>query len=255
MIEVKNICKSFNDKTVLKDINIVFEKGKTNLIIGESGSGKTVLIKTMVGLFTADSGEVIYEGKNFNELDFEDRKEIRKEIGMLFQGGALFDSLNVEENVMFPLSMFTNMSLAEQRDRADFCLQRVNLLSAHKLYPAEISGGMKKRVAIARAISMNPKYLFCDEPNSGLDPKTSILIDNLIYELTSELNITTIVITHDMNSVMEIGDNISFLYKGQINWQGHRDEIMRTNSVELNNFVYASQFMKKLKQSLTHYGD
>ena len=255
MIEVKNICKSFNGKVVLNDINIVFEKGKTNLIIGESGSGKTVLMKTMVGLCTADSGEVIYEGKNFNQLDFDDRKEIRKEIGMLFQGGALFDSLTVEENVMFPLSMFTNMSLAEQRDRADFCLTRVNLQTAHKLYPAEISGGMKKRVAIARAISMNPKYLFCDEPNSGLDPKTSILIDNLIYELTSELNITTIVITHDMNSVMEIGDNISFLYKGQINWQGHRDEVMRTNSVELNNFVYASEFMKKLKQSLTHHGD
>jgi len=240
MIEVKNICKSFTGKTVLKDINILFEKGKTNLIIGESGSGKTVLMKTMVGLFTADSGEVIYEGKNFNKLDFEDRKDIRKEIGMLFQGGALFDSLTVEENVMFPLSMFTNMSLAEQRDRADFCLTRVNLQTAHKLYPAEISGGMKKRVAIARAISMNPKYLFCDEPNSGLD---------------SELNITTIVITHDMNSVMEIGDNISFLYKGEINWQGHRNEVMRTNSVELNNFVYASEFMKKLKQSLTHYGD
>lgn len=255
MIEVKNICKSFNGKTVLKDINIVFEKGKTNLIIGESGSGKTVLMKTMVGLFTADSGEIIYEGKNFSHMNFDERKEIRKEIGMLFQGGALFDSLTVEENVMFPLSMFTTMSIAEQRDRANFCLERVNLLTAHKLYPAEISGGMKKRVAIARAISMNPKYLFCDEPNSGLDPRTSILIDNLIYELTSELNITTIVITHDMNSVMEIGDNISFLYKGQINWQGHREEVMRTNSVELNNFVYASEFMKKLKQSLTHHGD
>lgn len=255
MIEVKNICKSFNGKTVLDDINIVFEKGKTNLIIGESGSGKTVLMKTMVGLFMPDSGDIIYDGKIFNKLAFEERKEIRKEIGMLFQGGALFDSLTVEENVMFPLSMFTSMSLAEQRDRADFCLTRVNLQTAHKLYPAEISGGMKKRVAIARAISMNPKYLFCDEPNSGLDPKTSILIDNLIYELTSELNITTIVITHDMNSVMEIGDNISFLYKGQINWKGHRDEIMRTNSPELNNFVYASEFMKKLKQSLTHHGD
>jgi phospholipid/cholesterol/gamma-HCH transport system ATP-binding protein len=255
MIEVKNVCKSFNGKSVLKDINIIFERGKTNLIIGESGSGKTVLMKTMVGLFNADSGDVIYEGKNFNNLNFDERKEIRKEIGMLFQGGALFDSLTVEENVMFPLSMFTNMSLAEQRERADFCLNRVNLLSAHKLYPAEISGGMKKRVAIARAISMNPKYLFCDEPNSGLDPKTSILIDNLIYELTTELNITTIVITHDMNSVMEIGDNISFLYKGEINWQGHREEIMRSNSVELNNFVYASEFMKKLKQSLTHHGD
>ena len=254
MIEVKNIYKSFGDKVVLKDINIVFEKGKTNLIIGESGSGKTVLMKTMVGLFMADSGAILYEGKNFVDLNFEERKEIRKEIGMLFQGGALFDSLSVEENVMFPLSMFTDMSLEEQRERADFCLKRVNLLNAHKLFPAEISGGMKKRVAIARAISMEPKYLFCDEPNSGLDPKTSILIDNLIYDLTQELNITTIVITHDMNSVMEIGDNISFLFKGEINWKGHRQDVMSTNSEELNNFVYASEFMKKLKQSLTHHG-
>ncbi len=254
MIEVKNIYKSFNGKSVLKDINVTFEKGKTNLIIGESGSGKTVLLKTMVGLFHPDSGSVIYEGRNFSNMKFEERKEIRKEIGMLFQGGALFDSLTVEENVMFPLGMFTNMTLAEQKDRADFCLERVNLQTAHKLFPAEISGGMKKRVAIARAIAASPKYLFCDEPNSGLDPKTSILIDNLIYELTEELNITTVVITHDMNSVMEIGDNISFLYKGEINWQGHREEIMRTDSVELNNFVYASEFMKKLKQSLSHHG-
>ena len=250
MIEVKNIYKSFNGKAVLKDINIVFERGKTNLIIGESGSGKTVLMKTMVGLFNADSGEINYEGKNFIAMDFDHRKEIRKEIGMLFQGGALFDSLTVEENVMFPLGMFTNMSVAEQRERADFCLNRVNLKTAHKLYPAEISGGMKKRVAIARAISMKPKYLFCDEPNSGLDPKTSILIDNLIYELTTELNITTIVITHDMNSVMEIGDNISFLYNGEINWKGHRNDVMHANSPELNNFVYASEFMKKLKSTM-----
>ena len=249
MIEVKNICKSFNGKVVLNDINIVFEKGKTNLIIGESGSGKTVLMKTMVGLFTADSGEVIYEGKNFNQLDFDDRKEIRKEIGMLFQGGALFDSLTVEENVMFPLSMFTNMSLAEQRDRADFCLTRVNLQTAHKLYPAEISGGMKKRVAIARAISMNPKYLFYNKPNSGLDPKTSILIDNLIYELTSELNITTIVITHDMNSVMEIGENIVFLKNGLKAWQGTKEEIFITDNQAVVDFVYSSNLFKKVREA------
>ncbi|MCC6251297.1 MAG: ABC transporter ATP-binding protein [Bacteroidia bacterium] len=255
MIEVKNIHKSFGNKTVLNNINIHFERGKTNLIIGESGSGKTVLLKTMVGLFLPDKGDILYEGRNFCAMNFEDRKLIRKEIGMLFQGGALFDSHTVEENVMFPLSMFTDMSVSEQRDRANFCLSRVNLENAHKLYPSEISGGMKKRVAIARAIAMNPKYLFCDEPNSGLDPRTSVLIDNLIYEITQEYNMTTIVITHDMNSVMEIGDNISFLYKGEIKWQGHREEVMRTNSPELNNFVYASEFMKKLKQSLTHFGD
>ena len=254
MIEVKNICKSFNGKSVLNDINIVFEKGKTNLIIGESGSGKTVLMKTMVGLFTADSGDIIYEGKNFNKLNFDDRKEIRKEIGMLFQGGALFDSLTVEENVMFPLSMFTNMTLAEQRDRADFCLTRVNLQTAHKLYPAEISGGMKKRVAIARAISMNPKYLFCDEPNSGLDPKTSILIDNLIYELTSELNITTIVITHDMNSVMEIGDNVVLLNEGEICWQGNKDEIMASDNEILHDFIFASPFLQRLRNAAVSNG-
>ena len=249
MIEVKNICKSFNGKSVLKDINIVFEKGKTNLIIGESGSGKTVLMKTMVGLFNADSGEVSYNGKNFNELDFNQRKGIRKEIGMLFQGGALFDSLTVEENVMFPLSMFTNMSLAEQRDRANFCLTRVNLQTAHKLYPAEISGGMKKRVAIARAISMKPKYLFCDEPNSGLDPKTSILIDNLISELTTELNITTIVITHDMNSVMEIGDNICFLHEGRLEWSGSKDQVLASENENLQSFIFASPFLQRLRKS------
>lgn len=246
MIEVKNICKSFNGKTVLKDINIVFEKGKTNLIIGESGSGKTVLMKTMVGLFAADSGQINYEGKNFIDLDFEERKEIRKEIGMLFQGGALFDSLTVEENVMFPLSMFTNMSLAEQRDRADFCLNRVNLQTAHKLFPAEISGGMKKRVAIARAISMNPKYLFCDEPNSGLDPKTSIVIDELIQDITREYNITTVVITHDMNSVLEIGENIMFIHKGKNYWTGTKDQILKADNQELYNFVFASEFMQQV---------
>ena len=244
MIEVKNICKSFNGKVVLNDINIVFEKGKTNLIIGESGSGKTVLMKTMVGLFTADSGEVIYEGKNFNQLDFDDRKEIRKEIGMLFQGGALFDSLTVEENVMFPLSMFTNMSLAEQRDRADFCLTRVNLQTAHKLYPAEISGGMKKRVGIARAIALDIKYLFCDEPNSGLDPITSRLIDALIDEITKEYGITNIINSHDMKTVFDIGDHILFMYKGAKRWEGSRQDLSHAQKEikELDEFIKASYF-------------
>jgi phospholipid/cholesterol/gamma-HCH transport system ATP-binding protein len=247
MIEVKNIYKSFADKAVLKNISIDFEKGKTNLIIGESGSGKTVLIKCMVGLFPVDEGQILYNGTDFGSLDFREKKVIRKEIGMLFQGGALFDSQTVEENVMFPLSMFTAMTDEEKRDRANFCLQRVNLVNANKLYPAEISGGMKKRVAIARAIAMQPNYLFCDEPNSGLDPRTSILIDNLIKEITEEFNITTIVITHDMNSVIEIGDNISFLFKGEIAWKGNKSEILKTDNPEVNNFVYASKFMKKVK--------
>jgi phospholipid/cholesterol/gamma-HCH transport system ATP-binding protein len=247
MIEVKNIYKSFADKAVLKNISIDFEKGKTNLIIGESGSGKTVLIKCMVGLFPVDEGQILYNGTDFGSLDFREKKVIRKEIGMLFQGGALFDSQTVEENVMFPLGMFTAMTDEEKRDRANFCLQRVNLVNANKLYPAEISGGMKKRVAIARAIAMQPNYLFCDEPNSGLDPRTSILIDNLIKEITEEFNITTIVITHDMNSVIEIGDNISFLFKGEIAWKGNKSEILKTDNPEVNNFVYASKFMKKVK--------
>lgn len=248
MIEVKNIYKSFGDKVVLKDINIVFEKGKTNLIIGESGSGKTVLMKTMVGLFMADSGAILYEGKNFVDLNFEERKEIRKEIGMLFQGGALFDSLSVEENVMFPLSMFTDMSLEEQRERADFCLKRVNLLNAHKLFPAEISGGMKKRVAIARAISMEPKYLFCDEPNSGLDPKTSIVIDELIQEITHEYNITTVINTHDMNSVLQIGEHIVFLKDGKLVWEGNSKEIMETDNEDIVDFVYSSELLKEIRK-------
>ncbi len=250
MIEVKNINKEFAHRQVLKDISIRFEQGKTNLIIGESGSGKTVLIKTMVGLFVPDSGSILYDNRDFVSLSFNDKKEVRKEIGMLFQGGALFDSLTVEENVIFPLSMFSSMSESEKKDRANFCLQRVNLVNANKLFPAEISGGMKKRVAIARAIAMNPKYLFCDEPNSGLDPRTSILIDTLIQEITMEFNITTIVITHDMNSVIEIGDNISFIYKGEKWWEGSKKEILKTDNKELNDFVYASKFMKKIKAGL-----
>jgi phospholipid/cholesterol/gamma-HCH transport system ATP-binding protein len=217
------------------------------MIIGESGSGKTTLLKCLVGLNDIDSGEVLFDGRNFFELDFHGKKEIRKEIGMLFQGGALFDSLTVEENVAFPLTMFTDLTLQERRDRANFCLQRVNLQNANGLYPSEISGGMKKRVAIARAISVQPKYLFCDEPNSGLDPKTSIVIDNLIKEITEEYNITTVVITHDMNSVIEIGENIMFIYKGKKYWEGSKEEILKTENKELCDFVYATKFMKELK--------
>lgn len=234
----------------MNDISFDFEKGKTNIIIGESGSGKTTLLKCMVGLNDIDSGEVLFDGRNFYDLDFKGKKEIRKEIGMLFQGGALFDSKTVEENVVFPLSMFTDLTESEKRDRANFCLQRVNLSNANNLYPAELSGGMKKRVAIARAIAVQPKYLFCDEPNSGLDPKTSIVIDNLIKEITDEYEITTVVITHDMNSVIEIGDNIMFIYKGDKWWEGSKEEILKTDNPEVCDFVYATKFMKDLKSKL-----
>jgi phospholipid/cholesterol/gamma-HCH transport system ATP-binding protein len=250
LIEIKNISKSFSGRSVINDISFRFETGKTNMIIGESGSGKTTLLKCMVGLNEIDSGQILYDGRSFTELNFKEKKDVRKEIGMLFQGGALFDSKTVEENVVFPLSMFTNLSESEKRDRANFCLQRVNLLNANNLYPSEISGGMKKRVAIARAIAVQPKYLFCDEPNSGLDPKTSIVIDNLIKEITEEYNITTVVITHDMNSVIEIGDNIMFIYKGNKHWEGSKHEILKTNDPEVCDFVYATQFMKELKTKL-----
>lgn len=250
MIQVKNLSKSFGEKKVIKDVSIDFFKGKVNVIIGESGSGKTVLSKLMVGLFDADHGQILYDSKDFVELNFNGKKEIRKQIGMLFQGGALFDSLSVEENIVFPLSMFTEMSDEEKRDRANFCLQRVNLVNSNKLLPSELSGGMKKRVGIARAISMNPKYLFCDEPNSGLDPKTSIVIDNLIKEITDEFNMTTIVITHDMNSVVEIGDFINFIYKGELWWKGSSEEILKTENKEINDFVYCSTFMKRVKDSI-----
>lgn len=250
MIEVRHLNKAFGPKVILQDFSFRFEEGKTNLIIGESGTGKSVLTKCMVGLIQPESGEVLYDGKDFLKMNFDERKSIRQQIGMLFQGGALFDSMTVEENVIFPLSMFTNMSPAEKRDRAQFCLERVNLPNAAKLFPAEISGGMKKRVAIARAISMKPKYLFCDEPNSGLDPITSIVIDELIKEITEEYNITTVVITHDMNSVLEIGDKIAFLYKGVKAWEGTRHEVLRSDNKILSDFVYANKFLKAFRERL-----
>ena len=251
MIEVKGVNKSFGDLDVLKDINATFEPGRVNLIIGQSGSGKSVLAKCIVGLHEVDSGEILYDGREFTKMDRSERKEVRKEIGMLFQGSALFDSLTVEENVMFPLTMFTKMSKEEMRERANVCLDRVNLNDRNHLLPAECSGGMQKRIGIARAIAMNPKYLFCDEPNSGLDPLTSIVIDNLIKEITYEYNMTTIVITHDMNSVIEIGDHILFIYDGKKWWEGSREEILRTDNKEINDFVYAAEFMKQLKGKLS----
>ena len=251
MIELKNVSKSFDDRLVLDDISITFDKGKTNLIIGQSGSGKTVLLKAIVGLHDIDKGDIFYSEINFTKLGLNEKKEIRKEIGMLFQGGALFDSSTVEENVMFPLAMFTEMSYKERLDRVNFCLKRVKLENVNNLYPSEISGGMKKRVAIARAIALKPKYLFCDEPNSGLDPVTSIVIDNLIKEITEEFDITTIVNTHDMNSVMEIGDKVVFIYQGKKTWEGTKDDILESNNKYLNDFVFASPLSKKIKGLLT----
>jgi len=248
MIEVKNIIKSFNDKSVLKGIDAVFERGKINLIIGQSGSGKTVLLKTIIGLHEIDDGEIFYDGRIFSGTKSKHKKEIRKEIGMVFQGGALFDSETVEQNVMFPLEMFTEMTYEERLERANFCLKRVELINANLKFPSEISGGMQKRVAIARAISLNPKYLFCDEPNSGLDPVTSIVIDNLIKEIANEYNMTTIINTHDMNSVMEVGDKIIYIHEGCKWWEGTNEEIFDTDNKELNDFVFASAKMKKLKK-------
>lgn len=250
MIEVVGVNKHFGETHILKDINAKFSPGHVNLIIGASGSGKSVTAKCIVGLHEVDTGQILYDGRNFTEMDRNDRKEIRKEIGMLFQGSALFDSLTVEQNVMFPLSMFTEMSKEEMRDRANFCLERVNLTNKNHLLPAECSGGMQKRIGIARAIAMNPKYLFCDEPNSGLDPKTAIVIDNLIKEITYEYQMTTIVITHDMNSVIEIGDHIVFIHQGQKWWEGNKEEILKTDNPEINDFVYAADFMKEIKEML-----
>lgn len=248
MIEVDNVHKSFGDSTILKGISTVFDKGKTNLIIGQSGSGKTVLLKCMLGLFEPEEGSICYSGNRYSDLTLDQRRDLRQEMGMVFQGSALFDSMTVEGNVMFPLEMFTKQSKAEMKDRVDFVLERVNLIDAHEKYPSEISGGMQKRVAIARAIVMNPKYLFCDEPNSGLDPKTAILIDNLIQEITKEFNITTVVNTHDMNSVMEIGEKIIFLKNGFKEWEGTNKEIFKTDNEAVTNFVYSSELFKKVRQ-------
>jgi phospholipid/cholesterol/gamma-HCH transport system ATP-binding protein len=248
MIELKNVKKGFGNKEILHGISAVMEAGKSNLIIGTSGSGKTVLMKCMVGLFEVDEGEVLYDGNVFHNMSSGERKIIRKEIGMLFQGAALFDSMTVEQNVMFPLQMFSALSYKERKKRVNECLDRVNLQNANKKYPSEISGGMKKRVGIARAIVLNPKYLFCDEPNSGLDPQTSMLIDKLIHELTLEFNITTVINTHDMNSVMEIGDYIVYLYEGNKQWEGSNKDIIFSRDEKLNKFIFASQFLQDAKE-------
>ncbi|MFL2604554.1 MAG: ABC transporter ATP-binding protein [Flavobacteriaceae bacterium] len=248
MIKVDNISKSFEGSEVLKGISTVFEKGKTNLIIGQSGSGKTVFLKCLLGLFETNSGQIFFEKTPIDEMSFKERTILRQEIGMVFQGSALFDSMTVEENIMFPMQMFTKKENEEIRERANEVIERVNLINANEKYPDEISGGMKKRVAIARAIVMNPKYLFCDEPNSGLDPKTAILIDNLINEITEEYNITTVINTHDMNSVMEIGEKIVFLLNGKKAWEGTKKDIFNTENQAVSNFVYSSDLFKKVRE-------
>jgi len=248
MIELKSIYKSFEDKDVLVDINARFENGKTNLIIGQSGSGKTVLMKSIVGLLTPERGEILYDGRNFLNMGKKEKKNLRREMGMIFQSAALFDSLSVLENVMFPLDMFSNDTLRERTRRAQFCLDRVNLIDAQNKYPGEISGGMQKRVAIARAIALNPQYLFCDEPNSGLDPKTSLVIDELIHDITTEYNMTTIINTHDMNSVMGIGDSIIYIYQGHKEWEGTKDQVFSATNQRLNDFIFASDLLKKVKE-------
>lgn len=247
MIEFKNIRKSFGEKVVLNDVSHVMQTGMCNLIIGTSGSGKTVLQKCLVGLFEPDSGEIIYDSVNFTDMTDENRKELRQQIGMLFQGSALFDSMTVEQNVMFPLDMFTKSSKAEKLTRVNEVLARVNLEDANNKFPAEISGGMKKRVGIARAIVLNPKYLFCDEPNSGLDPQTSMVIDKLIYDITKEFKMTTVINTHDMNSVMEIGENILYMFEGQKEWNGNNEEIIFSKNERLNSFIFASKFLQDAK--------
>lgn len=251
MIRAEHIYKSFEGRTVLEDISVEFGQGQTNLIIGQSGSGKTVLLKSLVALHPVDSGTIFYDDTEITSLDFKELKDIRRNVGMIFQGGALLDSSTVEENVKLPLDMFTCQNEEEKMERVNFCLNRVNLTNANKLYPAELSGGMIKRVAIARAIVMNPKYLFCDEPNSGLDPITSVVIDNLIREITQEYQITTVINTHDMNSVMEIGDKVVFIYQGKKWWEGTSDEILWVDNPELNKFVFASSMAKRYKQAET----
>ena len=248
MIEVKNIVKSFDGKEVLKGITTTYETGKTNLIIGQSGSGKTVMLKTLLGVHVPDSGQIIFDGRDFAALTADERRDLRTEIGMVFQGSALFDSMNVEENIAFPLRMFTKKTNKEIKDRVQQVIERVNLVDANKKMPSEISGGMQKRVAIARAIVNNPKYLFCDEPNSGLDPKTAIVIDTLIQEITHEYQMTTVINTHDMNSVLEIGENIVFLKNGKLVWSGNSGEIMKTNNEDIVDFVYSSELLKEIRR-------
>lgn len=247
MIEVRNVYKSFENKDVLKNISKIFNKGETNLIIGRSGSGKTVLLKSIVGLHEIDRGQILYDDRDFTSMGTKLRKKLRQEMGMVFQGGALFDSLTVEENVRFPLDMFSELSATEKQKQVDFCLERVNIRDANTLYPSEISGGMQKRVAIARAIVLNPKYLFCDEPNSGLDPETSMVIDELIHSITVDLKITTIINTHDMNSVMEIGDNILFISEGEMCWEGNRKEILHSSNQKLQEFVFANKQYQRIR--------
>ena len=248
MIETKNLKKSFGDKTILHDVSIVLDTGMCNLIIGSSGSGKTVLMKCLVGLFAPDKGQILYDGQSLTEISIEERKQLRQKIGMLFQGSALFDSMTVEQNIRFPLDMFTNLRPREKVKKVNEVLARVNMEGANKKYPAEISGGMKKRVGIARAIVLNPQYLFCDEPNSGLDPQTSLVIDQLIRDITREFNITTVVNTHDMNSVMEIGDKIIYMFEGHKQWEGNSDQIIYSKDEKLNNFIFASDFLQDAKQ-------
>lgn len=254
MIEVKNITKSFDGVTVLHDVSATFETGKTNLIIGQSGSGKTVMLKSLVGLMRPEKGRILFDGRDIMSMNTEEVKQLRKEIGMLFQGSALFDSETVLGNVMFPLVMFTGMTRGEMLDRAKFCIERVNLKGAENKYPSEISGGMQKRVAIARAIALNPRYLFCDEPNSGLDPKTSILIDELLSDITHEYNITTVINTHDMNSVLGIGENIIFINKGHREWVGNMNEIYNTSNEALNEFVFATDLFQEVRRYVTANG-
>ena len=250
MIEIKHLYKSFEDKEVLHDINAMFENGKTDLIIGQSGSGKTVLMKNIVGLLDPTSGEVLYDGRDFVAMSKNEKVLLRREMGMIFQSAALFDSISVLENVMFPLDMFSSMNLRERTKRAMDCLDRVNLMGAEKKFPGELSGGMQKRVAIARAIALNPKYLFCDEPNSGLDPKTSLVIDELLHGITQEFQTTTIINTHDMNSVMGIGENIIFIHQGEAAWTGNKDQIMTSTNQKLNDFIFASDLFKKVKEEM-----
>jgi phospholipid/cholesterol/gamma-HCH transport system ATP-binding protein len=253
MIEVKNVIKSFDGKTILHDVSCEFQSGKTNLIIGQSGSGKTVLMKSVIGLVKPDSGQILFDGRDLLAMNADEVRKLRTEIGMLFQGSALFDSETVLGNVMFPLKMLSNMTAAEQRDRAKFCLERVNLKGAGSKYPSEISGGMQKRVAIARAIALNPKYLFCDEPNSGLDPRTSIVIDELLHDITQEYNITTVINTHDMNSVLGIGENIVFLNKGHREWVGNMSQIYRSDNQALIDFVFATDIFRNVRDYVNEH--